>query len=125
MLSMIIAQLTSDLGLVSVDGRETVDWGVLVTSPASALVKIINSKRTEGKRVNESNEGEDVTVPKKAAPGTTPPIGEVRSSLQQQQQQKVAAGAPGAGNVATSVNSSAAGQQGNVLEIQDRTKPTN
>jgi hypothetical protein len=122
MLSMIIAQLTSDLGLVSVDGRETVDWGVLVTSPASALVKIINSKRTEGKRVNESNEGEDVTVPKKAA-GTTPPIGEVRSSSQQQQ--KVAAGAPGAGNVATSVNSSAAGQQGNVLEIQDRTKPTN
>ena len=45
MLSVVIAQITSEMGLVSVEGSETIEWGSLVTSSPAALLKIINSKR--------------------------------------------------------------------------------
>lgn len=121
MLSMIIAQLTSDLGLVSVEGRETVDWGVLVTSSASDLVKIINSKRTEGFRQKESRDSASTVYRDSSLLQRKDGVAQRSDELASSNDTATSAPAPAAGVV----NMSISGDQVDNLKTQNRGKPTN
>ena len=77
MLSLVIAQITSEMGLASVDGSETIEWGVLLTSEPAALHDIIETHRAHRIRQNASDEKLEMDWEKHAPESTENGLGVV------------------------------------------------